>query len=215
MLAAPRWWRHLGRAVARRRGTWLVGKSAVGQFGDWGAATGGGQGDTQQPTTSYVTQWLEAVERDYSHPSIVGWCPLNETHQLLHDRITALDDVTRAMFLATKAADTSRPVIDASGYSHRVPETDVFDSHLYEQDPRAFAQQLSGLPEGRPYVNTLPGGRPMSLPYRGQPYFCSEFGGTWWDLTRHDRLPATTTGGRGAMGDVPQTRRSSTSASPA
>jgi beta-galactosidase/beta-glucuronidase len=155
------------------------------------------------------------VERDYSHPSIVGWCPLNETHQLLHDRITALDDVTRAMFLATKAADTSRPVIDASGYSHRVPETDVFDSHLYEQDPRAFAQQLSGLPEGRPYVNTLPGGRPMSLPYRGQPYFCSEFGGTWWDLTRHDRLPATTTGGRGAMGDVPQTRRSSTSASPA
>jgi beta-galactosidase/beta-glucuronidase len=121
------------------------------------------------------------VERDYSHPCIVGWCPLNETYQLLHDRITTLDDVTRAMFLATKATDTSRPVIDASGYSHRVPETDIFDSHLYEQDPKAFAELMSGLAQGHPHANTLPGGRPMSLPYRGQPYFCSEFGGIWWD----------------------------------
>ena len=32
------------------------------------------------------------MERDYSHPSIVGWCPLNETHQFLHDRFTVLDD---------------------------------------------------------------------------------------------------------------------------
>lgn len=151
------------------------------EFGDWGAATGGRQEDNQQPTASFVAQWLEAVERDYSHPSIVGWCPLNETYQLLHDRITTLDDVTRAMFLATKAADTSRPVIDASGYSHRVPETDVYDSHLYEQDPNVFAQRMSGLAEGRPYRSTLSDGRPMSLPYRGQPYFCSEFGGIWWD----------------------------------
>jgi beta-galactosidase/beta-glucuronidase len=150
------------------------------EFGDWGAASGG-RNDTQQPTASFVTQWLEAVDRDYSHPCIVGWCPLNETYQPLHDRITTLDDVTRAMFLATKAADTSRPVIDASGYSHRVAETDVFDSHLYEQDPTRFAERMAGLAEGRPYLNTLPDGRPMSLPYRGQPYFCSEFGGIWWD----------------------------------
>ena len=24
-------------------------------------------------------EWLEAVERDFSHPSIIGWCPFNET----------------------------------------------------------------------------------------------------------------------------------------
>ena len=23
--------------------------------------------------------------------------------------------------------------------------------------------------------------QPISIPYRGQPYFCSEFGGTWWN----------------------------------
>ncbi len=158
-----------------------LGHLVWGEFGDWGASTGAGWEDNQQPTASFVTQWLEAVERDYSHPSIVGWCPLNETHQVIHDRITTLDDVTRAMFLATKAADATRPVLDASGYSHRVAETDVYDSHLYEQDPKLFAEQLSGLADGRPYTNVFGAGVAMSLPYRGQPYFCSEFGGIWWD----------------------------------
>ncbi|GAA1533166.1 glycoside hydrolase family 2 protein [Kribbella lupini] len=159
-----------------------LGYLVWGEFGDWGAGVGDTNDNNQQPTASFVTQWLEAVERDYSHPSIVGWCPLNETHQLLHDRITQLDDVTRAMFLATKAADTSRPVLDASGYSHRVPETDIWDSHNYEQDPVEFGKQMAGLADGAPYGNT--GGsddRPISQPYNGQPYFCSEFGGIWWN----------------------------------
>lgn len=159
-----------------------MGYLVWGEFGDWGAGVGDTGDNNQLPTATFVTQWLEAVERDYSHPSIIGWCPLNETHQLLHDRITQLDDVTRAMFLATKAADTSRPVLDASGYSHRVPETDIWDSHNYEQDPVEFGKQMAGLADGAPYGNT--GGRedrPISQPYNGQPYFCSEFGGIWWN----------------------------------
>jgi beta-galactosidase/beta-glucuronidase len=158
-----------------------LGYLVWGEFGDWGCETGGSSGDNQRPDASFVAQWLEAVERDYSHPSIIGWCPLNETYQKLHDRITQLDDVTRAMFLATKAMDSSRPVIDASGYSHRVLETDVYDSHSYEQDPAAFRELVSGLAKGEPFVNTHESGAAYSQPYRGQPYFVSEFGGIWWD----------------------------------
>ncbi|HEX6444240.1 MAG TPA: glycoside hydrolase family 2 TIM barrel-domain containing protein [Streptosporangiales bacterium] len=160
-----------------------------GEFGDWGADAGGPPGDNQQPTASFVTQWLEALARDYSHPSIVGWCPLNETRQRMHDRITVLDDVTRAMYLATKAADATRPVLDASGYAHRVDGADVYDSHDYEQDPATFAKHMAGLAEGEPFVNADPDGTPWSVPYRGQPYFCSEFGGIWWnpdERTRRD-----------------------------
>ncbi|NEA35016.1 sugar-binding domain-containing protein [Streptomyces sp. SID13031] len=159
-----------------------LGYLVWGEFGDWGAGVAGTGDDNQQPTASFVTQWLEAVERDYNHPSIVGWCPLNETHQLLHDRITQLDDVTRAMFLATKAADATRPVLDSSGYSHRVPETDIWDSHNYEQDPIEFGKQMAGLADGSPYGNKGgPDERPISQDYNGQPYFCSEFGGIWWN----------------------------------
>ncbi|KZC94549.1 glycoside hydrolase family 2 protein [Clavibacter tessellarius] len=165
-----------------------LGYLVWGEFGDWGA--GGGLGkDAQQPTASFITQWIEAVTRDRSHPSIVGWCPLNETYQPLHDRITQLDDVTAGMYRATKAADPSRPVLDASGYSHRVPGADVYDSHSYEQDPDAFRREQAGLAEGRPFVNEL-NGRAMSVPYAGQPFFVSEYGGIWWNPAEADAAAA-------------------------
>ncbi|MFC5825038.1 glycoside hydrolase family 2 protein [Nonomuraea insulae] len=154
-----------------------LGYLVWGEFGDWGASTG----HEQQPTASFITQWLEVLERDVSHPSIIGWCPLNETSEAIHDRVAQLDDVTRGMYLATKLADPTRPVVDASGYSHRVPETDIYDSHNYEQEPTAFAGQLSGLSKNEPFVNTTSGDRPISVPYRGQPYFVSEYGGIWWN----------------------------------
>ena len=167
-----------------------------GEFGDWGCLatdpTSGAQSGNgmQLPGSDYVTQWLEVLERDYSHPSIIGWCPLNETWQSLTDKITTLDDVTRAMYLATKAMDVTRPVLDASGYSHRVPEADVYDSHDYDQNPETFAKRHAGLVRDEPYVNNSeqwPGGlltlnnKNWSLPYKGQPYFVSEFGGIWWN----------------------------------
>jgi beta-galactosidase/beta-glucuronidase len=148
-----------------------LGYLVWGEFGDWGSSTG----HEQQPTASFITQWLEVLERDVSHPAIIGWCPLNETTQVLHDRVTQLDDVTRGMFLATKLADPTRPVIDASGYSHRVLETDVYDSHNYVQEPSDFARLFT-----TPFVNTSDD-RPISVPYRGQPYFVSEYGGIWWN----------------------------------
>lgn len=157
-----------------------LGYLVWGEFGDWGVGGSGPAGDNQQPTASMVTQWIEAVQRDLSHPSIVGWCPLNETWQNLTDRITQLDDVTRAMWLATKLADPTRPVLDASGYAHRVPETDVYDSHDYEQDPAKLAANQAGLADGKPFTNVSPDGGTMSSEYRGQPYFVSEFGGIWW-----------------------------------
>lgn len=158
-----------------------LGYIVWGEFPDWGASGQGEEGHNQKPTASYVPEWLEVLNRDYNHPSIVGWCPLNETHQLLHDRPTVLDDVTRGMFKATKAADTSRPVIDASGYSHRVPETDIWDSHSYEQDPMKFAAEQAGLGQGVPFENRTRDGRQISTPYAGQPYMVSEYGGIWWN----------------------------------
>ncbi len=158
-----------------------LGYMVWGEFPDWGSRLRYGLRDSPlQPTPSYITEWLEVLERDYSHPSIVGWCPLNETWQTLTDRITVLDEVTRGMFLATKAMDGTRPVLDASGYAHRVPESDVYDSHDYDQNPETFAARHAGLANGQPYVNSRDG-QTWSIPYRGQPYFVSEFGGIWWN----------------------------------
>ena len=157
-----------------------LGYLVWGEFGDWGCGGCGPSEDHQQPGATYITQWLEALERDYSHPSIIGWCPLNETWQPTSDRIRVLDDVTRGMFLATKAMDGTRPVLDTSGYAHRVREADVYDSHDYDQNVETFKQRHDALAEGTPFINEW-GGQNMSVPYNGQPYFVSEFGGIWWN----------------------------------
>ncbi|PWH07646.1 beta-galactosidase [Brachybacterium endophyticum] len=166
-----------------------------GEFGDWGVSGQGPTGDNQKPTASFVAQWIEALHRDINHPSIIGWCPLNETHQVRHDRITQLDDVTQAMYDATKLADPTRPVLDVSGYSHRVRGADVYDSHSYEQDPGRFRTEQAGLADGEPFANRRDIGDgelpfadgSFSLPYAGQPYFVSEYGGIWWNAEEAER----------------------------
>jgi len=163
-----------------------LGYLVWGEFGDWGCSGFGPSTNHQQPDASYIAQWLEALERDYSHPSIVGWCPLNETFQENSDQIRPLDDVTRAMWLATKLADATRPVLDTSGYAHRVRESDLYDSHDYEQNPEKFAANMAGLADGKPYINNGWDGKPTNIPYGGQPYFCSEFGGIWWNPAAFD-----------------------------
>ena len=157
-----------------------LGYLVWGEFADWGCRGYGPEEDHQQPGPTYITQWLEVLARDYSHPSIVGWCPLNETSQLVQDRIRVLDDVTLGLFLAAKAMDSTRPVLDASGYAHRVADADVYDSHLYEQDPAKFRAAFAPLADGKPFLNTS-NGRAISVPYLGQPFFVSEFGGIWWN----------------------------------
>lgn len=167
-----------------------LGYLVWGEFADWGCAGYGPYTDHQQPSATYITQWLEALERDYSHPSIVGWCPLNETFQTLGDTITHLDDVTHGMFLAAKAMDMTRPVLDTSGYAHRVPESDIYDSHDYWTE-ESFAEGLAkfsarhaGLVQDNPYRNShfAPHrhGQKMSIAYRGQPFFISEWGAFLW-----------------------------------
>jgi hypothetical protein len=160
-----------------------LGYLVWGEFADWGVRGFGPEYDHQRHSATFITQWLEVLDRDYSHPSIIGWCPLNETWQELGDRITDLDDVTWGMFLATQAFDTTRLVLDASGYSHRIPESDIYDGHDYEQNVEAFGVHHAQTGEGHPWINRGRQGQGVefSIPYNGQPYFVSEFGGIWWN----------------------------------
>ncbi len=140
------------------------------EFPNWGL-------EIRDPKTLevFAVQWMEALKRDYSHPSIVGWCPFNETQR------DQDPEVLRAVYRLTKTADRTRPVIDTSGYQH--VETDIYDVHNYEQDPARFAAAFAPFAQGgEPFRN-----RPeLDAPYQGQPYFVSEYGGIWWNPGQAD-----------------------------
>ncbi len=157
-----------------------LGYLVWGEFADWGCAGFGPENDHHRIGPTHITQWFEVLDRDYSHPCIIGWCPMNEAEQVITDKITALEDAQKGMFLAARAIDSTRPILDVSGYSHLVPESDIYDSHDYEQGAEKLRINHRGLGEGKPFINDSEG-RPISIPYRGQPYFVSEFGGIWWN----------------------------------
>lgn len=148
-----------------------------GEFPDWGCTV---HGLPPAPDTAFVSEWLDAIARDRGHPCLVGWCGINEEAVPISDRMDVLDVAERAMFLAAKLADGSRPVLDASGWCHRVAESDIYDAHDYDQDPASFRRRYApgARPPQSPHMATL---GPTDLPPHGQPYFVSEFGGIWWN----------------------------------
>ncbi|MCE5259855.1 MAG: beta galactosidase jelly roll domain-containing protein [Chloroflexi bacterium] len=147
-----------------------LGYLVWGEFPSWGLDLG-----QAKALEVFQLQWLEELRRDYNHPSLVGWCPFNET------QADQNPEVLRNIYHLTKAFDRTRPVIDTSGYQH--VETDIYDCHNYEQNPAAFAQLFAPFAEGgEPFIN-----RPqLDVPYAGQPYFCSEYGGIWWNPGQTD-----------------------------
>ena len=119
-----------------------------------------------------LPEWLEEVERDFNHPSIVGWCPFNETWNI--DGKQQYDPLLDLVYRATKAADPTRPCIDTSGNYHVV--TDIYDIHDYEQDPEKFAAHYENLDEGK-VINCCD----SRQSYDGKlPLFVSEYGGIRW-----------------------------------
>jgi Glycosyl hydrolases family 2, TIM barrel domain len=157
-----------------------LGYLVWGEFPDWCSAGMGAERerDDRYPL-AYVHEWIEVVERDYSHPAIIGWCPLNEIHAQRADFRQRLWAIQRSLIDATRAADRSRPVIDASGWLHQLPDADVYDVHDYDQDPASFAARYADLPaqRGKPLGLGHPPNPGWQLPWTGQPFFVSEFGG--------------------------------------
>ncbi len=153
-----------------------MGYLVWGEHGNWGL-------DVTSPMglERFLPEWLEAVNRDFNHPSIVGWCPFNETWDK-QDGTQQDDEVLRIVYKTTKNIDKTRPVIDTSGNYH--VETDIFDIHDYEQDPEKFSAKFEPMKSGNDedyYVT-----HEERQEYNGEPYFVSEYGGIWWNPEKED-----------------------------
>ncbi len=146
------------------------GYLVFGEFPDWGRDFA-----DARCTHSLIDQWTEALQRDLSHPSLIGWCPLNESRAAGGSPYG--ECTTRRLYRLTKLVDPTRPVIDASGYLHF--QTDIYDTHDYNQDAEAFAASYAPLAQAD-YSNVRHW-PPEQMRYEGkQPYFVSEYGGIGW-----------------------------------
>ena len=125
----------------------------------------------------YVREWMEAVQRDWNHPSIVIWNPINESWGVPNLSESRQQQHLRSLYTLTKSLDQSRLVIDNEGWEH-TEMTDLFAVHDYARDEQTLAPRWMDF--GKPGV-TLPGRSRHWLvpgvPYNGTPLYLSEFGG--------------------------------------
>jgi len=169
-----------------------MGLMTWAEFADWGMWGQQAQiaPKDHNPYASAIAQWAEALDRDYSHPSIIGWCGICEGAPPTGraDQMTSHDDLLLGIFHAAKAIDKTRPVLDTSGFVHRIAETDVLDTHEYEQDPQKLDKILrAGLGDIRQFYQS---GQSWPWVQRGQPFFVSEFGGIKWHADFAEDDPA-------------------------
>lgn len=134
-------------------------------------------------------EWIDLVNRDYNHPSIVIWVPVNESWGVPNLTDPMQQAHLRALYYLTKSLDNTRLVIDNDGWEH-TEATDLFAIHDYTPTGEEFQRRYrnigrDGIPLplfGKMYL--APGGK-----YNGSPIFLSEFGGVGYILPE-DRLEA-------------------------
>lgn len=125
----------------------------------------------------FTKEWMAAVERDYNHPSIIIWVPINESWGVpnLHD--TRQQNHLKELYALTHAFDSTRLVVDNDGWEH-TNMTDLFNIHDYARTGDILAEKYKDL--GKPGAGVPDIGRPALAPgykYNGTPVLLSEFGG--------------------------------------
>jgi len=153
-----------------------------------------------------LAEWETAVRRDYCHPCIVTWVPVNESMGLpgIREHHPGQYAFLERMVALTRRVDAERPVIDNDGWEH-TDVTDILAIHDYSHTGEALRQRYRPTTESYLRIRASKGAEPpgsLVLPeriwtgsraifargsrYRGQPVMLTEVGGI---LMRPD-LPA-------------------------
>ncbi len=157
---------------------------------------------TKDSVQRLTREWVEAMDRDASHPCIVAWVPFNESWGVpdLPDS-PAQRNWVRAMYHLTKTLDPTRPCIGNDGWE--TVATDIIAIHDYDSSPERIRQRYGCEAEAiaRVLKHERPGYRNLLLDnfsYEGQPIMLTEFGGiayardvkATWGYSRADSADA-------------------------
>ena len=137
---------------------------------------------SSQAENRLSAEWQTAVRRDYNHPCIVAWVPVNESMGFpgLEQEHCGQYAFIERMVRVTRRLDATRPVIDNDGWEH-TDITDICAIHDYTPTAAELAKRYdqtlagAGLPQ-RVWI----GEKPLfarGSKYRGQPIMLSEVGG--------------------------------------
>ncbi|MFB5189758.1 glycoside hydrolase family 2 protein [Alicyclobacillus fastidiosus] len=123
-----------------------------------------------------TSEWQAVIERDYNHPSIVAWVPLNESWGVPNIRWNEEQrHHALAMYHLTRSLDATRLVISNDGWEH--VKSDLCTIHDYEWRRDVLCQRYQ---DEASAIAAMPGHRKIYVggaTYDGAPILVTEFGG--------------------------------------
>ena len=154
-----------------------LGYLVFGETGNWGVDC-----SNMEQLAPFLMEWQRELHRDFNHPSIIGWCPLNETWDCNNRHQN--DDFIRALYYTTKAIDSTRPCVGTSGNYQVV--SDIYDLHDYIQTKEEFekiylAPTKEEMCEEYDKTHEHVSRYQKSIKYKDMALYLSEYGGIRWD----------------------------------
>jgi beta-galactosidase/beta-glucuronidase len=126
----------------------------------------------------FIDEWQQIVARDYNHPCIITWVPINESWGVGAIRTNAAQQAhAKAMYYLIRSLDQTRLVVDNDGWEH-TDATDLFTLHDYARTGEQLAAKYRVLEGDRSRVprnhrEVLA----VGYQYNGTPLLMTEFGG--------------------------------------
>ena len=147
-----------------------LGYIVWGEYPNWGLDV-----SKESCYKAMLPEWLEIIKRDYNHPALIGWCPLNET------QVDIDPEFVRYLYNVTKTYDPTRQFIDNSGWYHIDGCYDMLDVHDYCGVPEEFKATYLPLIEGKPAKYRKSWTKGVATDAESADIcFVSEFGGARW-----------------------------------
>jgi beta-galactosidase/beta-glucuronidase len=131
---------------------------------------------TPQGIASISAEWQDFMARDYNHPSIVTWVPINESWGVWNIRTDKrMQAFSRALYNLTKALDGTRLVSSNDGWEQ--VESDICAIHDYEASGERLSRKLA---DKKRYLESYSDWRMLyaeGSSYSGEPLILTEWGG--------------------------------------
>lgn len=134
-------------------------------------------------------EWLEIIERDYNHPCIVTWVPINESWGVPH---ICSDEQQKhhslGMYHLIHSLDKTRLVISNDGWE--MTETDICAIHNYnhgqKEEVKKYEYYKESLSTADNLLHSMASGRSVytkGFAHHGVPILLTEFGGIGFKIS--------------------------------
>lgn len=144
---------------------------------------------TKPAVDRLMREWQEIVDRDYNHPCILTWVPLNESWGVPHIHTSREQQhFSQTMYHYLHAIDPTRLVESNDGWEQT--ETDICAIHNYNHgrpdEPERYQEYISMLFDKESLLASNASGWNIyahGFTHHGEPIMLTEFGGIGFDVS--------------------------------